>query len=172
LRKTRLLNHFYFVVFFLLFLFIGFARFIFLFIHLYSILLLDCGIYTRTDGKLFNVTQSTPGQSKLQLQLIQELHADDCCVFFASSEADLQAITSSFACAATRFGLTINVSKTHNYYCCISQLQEPHRRQWHLFFFLFPSIVYVFFVLCILLFYCTNLMSSLKCMRVRLLHVH
>jgi len=48
--------------------------------------------------------------------LIQELFYADDSVFFASPEADLQAITSSFASAAERFCLTINVSKTEILY--------------------------------------------------------
>ena len=59
------------------------------------------GVYIRfrTDGKLFNLSRLR-AKSKVQLQLIQELLYADDCVFFASSEADLQAISSSFACAA------------------------------------------------------------------------
>ena len=48
--------------------------------------------------------------------MIQELLYADDCVFFASSDADLQPISSTFACAAKRFGLTINVSKTEVLY--------------------------------------------------------
>ena len=76
----------------------------------YFILLRWCLHPFRTDGKLFNLSRLW-AISKVQLQLIQELLYADDCVLCASSEADLQAITSSIACAATRFGLTINVSK-------------------------------------------------------------
>jgi len=65
----------------------------------------------RTDGKLFNFSRLR-ASFKVQLELVQKLLYADDCVFFASSEADLQIISSSFANAAKKFGLKINVSKT------------------------------------------------------------
>ena len=64
---------------------------------------------TRSDGKLFNLSQ-LKAQSKIGKKLIRDmLYVDDAAVV-AHSQDELQALLDRFADACTAFGLTVTIS--------------------------------------------------------------
>ena len=68
-------------------------------------------LYTRTDGKLFNLSRLN-AQTKTQEKLIRErLYADDTAVV-AHSQDELQTLMDRFATVCNAFGLTISIKKT------------------------------------------------------------
>ena len=65
----------------------------------------------RTDGGIFNLQRLRAKSKVISLLARDLLYADDCALAAHTLE-DIQAITDTFAKAASRFGLTISIKKT------------------------------------------------------------
>lgn len=76
---------------------------------------IDCNVGVemdfRFDGGIFNL-QRLKAKTKVSTQLIRELMFADDCAVVAHSEQDAQLLVDRFSASATRFGLTVSVSKT------------------------------------------------------------
>ena len=68
-------------------------------------------LYTRSDGKLFNIARLR-AKSKVKLILIRELLFADDAAIVSHSVAHLQRLVDRFAYACKEFGLTISLKKT------------------------------------------------------------
>ena len=65
----------------------------------------------RSDGGVFNL-QRLKARTKVSLLLLRELLFADDCALIAKTEGELQSILNDFARTASRYGLTISITKT------------------------------------------------------------
>ena len=78
----------------------------------------------RLDGRLLNRSRFN-AKSLVQRTAVKMLMFADDCALLATSEVELQRLTTAFASTAAKFGLVINIAKTFSLFQPTSESQQP-----------------------------------------------